>query len=408
MANDYLDEKLGPPLLIVNGVPQTPRRTRIELVVEGGGDIDCEDDPEADDGEGRKIITITAGDGGEGSVVPLSNTLFVDGGTAVAVPDQDGSIGAPFSTLTAAVAAAAGNSRTIVITPGNYSAESTITWAAAERLKIVCLSGMVPVSGFEGGTDPDPDGSAKLPSISATAEAGSVHVAGCWWDAKTISASDDDATLRLDACSLINGCTISGFANVDLARSSVNGTISADSVVRASLCQFAVSAINVGSSGIVEAMSCQFTGTVGITFTGGAGTFRVDPVSNYYWELATETLTNGAKVVIGLDGLATVSPAQITSNQNNYTATGLGAADIWRASTDAARTLTGIDAAAFSPRQRKTLINVGSSDLVLAHQNAGSSAANRIIVPTGLDLTLGPDDSVDLWYDPTTGRVRVL
>lgn len=69
---------------------------------------------------------VSVGDGGSGA--PLSNVFFIDQGSAN--PDEDGSTGAPFKTLTAGVAAgiALGVSAvTLLITPYNYTGEVEIT-----------------------------------------------------------------------------------------------------------------------------------------------------------------------------------------------------------------------------------------------------------------------------------------
>lgn len=105
--------------------------------------------------------------------------------------------------------------------------------------------------------------------------------------------------------------------------------------------------------------------------------------------------------------LGPASPSQITANQNDYAIpVGAAARCLLRLSTDASRTITGI-----VPEQDADLIvvvNVGSNDLVLAHENASSAAANRIISPTGANYTLGANESATLWHDATTSRWRIL
>ena len=54
------------------------------------------------------------------------------------------------------------------------------------------------------------------------------------------------------------------------------------------------------------------------------------------------------------------------------------------------------------------IVNSGTSDLVLAHENVASTAANRIKSPTGADYTLRPDESTTLWYEPHTTRWKIL
>lgn len=98
-----------------------------------------------------------------------------------------------------------------------------------------------------------------------------------------------------------------------------------------------------------------------------------------------------------------ITPAQIVADQNNYSASGTVA--VWRLSTDAPRTLTGIGAPQTGRELR--IVNVGSFNIALANQSASSTDVNRIITGTGANIILGPDDVVNLWYDGTTARWRV-
>lgn len=96
------------------------------------------------------------------------------------------------------------------------------------------------------------------------------------------------------------------------------------------------------------------------------------------------------------------SPAQITSNQNDYN---MGYTAVIRLSTDASRDITGI--AYKTDGQRYEIWNVGSNDVVLKHQDTNSSAANRIICNTGADITLSANEGAVAWYDSTTSRWRL-
>lgn len=51
--------------------------------------------------------------------------------------------------------------------------------------------------------------------------------------------------------------------------------------------------------------------------------------------------------------------------------------------------------------------NLGTVDLVLSHQGGTSDAANRMISPTGFDLTVSPNDGVWIAYDSTSDRWRI-
>jgi hypothetical protein len=109
------------------------------------------------------------------------------------------------------------------------------------------------------------------------------------------------------------------------------------------------------------------------------------------WQLAAAT---------GHQTLAT-SPAQLTANQNDYNP---GTGVYFRLSSDASRDITGI--ANGVDGRRITLVNVGTNDIVLKNNDAGSTAANRLLTGTGADVTLGADDSAELIYDATTSRWR--
>jgi len=112
-------------------------------------------------------------------------------------------------------------------------------------------------------------------------------------------------------------------------------------------------------------------------------------------------------------GTGELSPAQITSNQNDYSTSDSTSSNgngipvgVLRLSSDASRDITGFSGG--SDGRRLLLINVGSNAIVLKHQNGSSVAANRIITRTGGDLSLAADDAVQLYYDSTTQRWRVL
>lgn len=99
----------------------------------------------------------------------------------------------------------------------------------------------------------------------------------------------------------------------------------------------------------------------------------------------------------------TISPAQLTANQNDWAPTNILRARLIRVSTNASRDLTGIVAQA--PGRTITLVNVGSNDLVLKDASGSSSAANRFALNG--DITLGADHGAVLFYDGTTARWRV-
>ena len=101
--------------------------------------------------------------------------------------------------------------------------------------------------------------------------------------------------------------------------------------------------------------------------------------------------------------LTPLSPAQITSNQNDYAPASFSTASMLRLDTDAARDLTGL--AGGTTGRVIDIHYIGATTLTLKDESASSTAANRFALPA--DLVLGPDMSVRLVYDGTTSRWRM-
>jgi hypothetical protein len=102
-----------------------------------------------------------------------------------------------------------------------------------------------------------------------------------------------------------------------------------------------------------------------------------------------------------------ISPTQIAATTNDWNPTGLSTCNLIRLSTDATRSLTGLVA---QPAGRRiTLCNIGSQICTLVHDNGvNSTAANRFLVASSTSLNLNPNASVDIWYDLTSARWRVI
>jgi len=84
----------------------------------------------------------------------------------------------------------------------------------------------------------------------------------------------------------------------------------------------------------------------------------------------------------------------------------VGAVDAARLDTDASRNITGFSGGRGG--RYLVVINVGSFNIVLLHQDAGSAAANRIIAQGAVNLTLTPNQAAQLWYDATDTRWRII
>lgn len=101
-----------------------------------------------------------------------------------------------------------------------------------------------------------------------------------------------------------------------------------------------------------------------------------------------------------------ISPAQLTADTHNWAPTSFATAFTVRASTDAARTLTGLAGGAAG--RLVLLLNVGSQDLVLAHESGSSTAANRFDLESDDDQTIAGGGGRLLEYDGVSLRWRVV
>lgn len=119
------------------------------------------------------------------------------------------------------------------------------------------------------------------------------------------------------------------------------------------------------------------------------------------WRISADGFTVNGRLF-----LRTLSPAQITADQNDYNPDSSGQSSIWRLTSDAARTITGI--AGGSSGRMLTIKNVGAFSILIADQNASSVAANRIITALGATLYIEAGKSLTFFYDADTERWRVI
>lgn len=101
-----------------------------------------------------------------------------------------------------------------------------------------------------------------------------------------------------------------------------------------------------------------------------------------------------------------ISPAQITSDQDNYNPSGWDAATVIRLDGDnGIRAITSMTAPTSSVvPQSKILINIGSYPIYIPSEHPDGTAANRITYKQ--DLVLYPKESITLTYDGTSSMWR--
>lgn len=105
------------------------------------------------------------------------------------------------------------------------------------------------------------------------------------------------------------------------------------------------------------------------------------------------------------DPSSTLTPTAITGNTNNYAPSNAYIAAYWRVSATAAFNITGIAAppTASSIGYKLVISVVGSFNITFTHNDAASSAANRLINKSGANVTLTAGvGSIEYIYDATS------
>lgn len=155
-------------------------------------------------------------------------------------------------------------------------------------------------------------------------------------------------------------------------------------------------ALRQGAARSVIGRSANSTGNVADIVGGGVGTYLNDDGAS----LAFRPFTT---ISADFNLTGDITPATITATQNDYNPTGLSSATIIKASSDASRSVTGLVGGA----DGRVIIfsNVGSNDIILENEDAGSTAANRFAI--GGDVTLTAGNTATLFYDTGTTRWRL-
>ena len=145
-----------------------------------------------------------------------------------------------------------------------------------------------------------------------------------------------------------------------------------------------------------------FTGDTG---AGGAKGFVPAPAAGD--RDANKTL--GADGTWSNDQFASIVSPSIGANVNNYDP---GDGQVARiTATGATREITGLAPTGGNSKNTNgrvmTIVCVGSNDIKIMHENGSSTVANRFTNEGGSDITLSPNQIVQLFYDVTDSRWRV-
>lgn len=219
-------------------------------------------------------------------------------------------------------------------------------------------------------------------------------------------------TLTASTTNAVSGGThthaITGFAS--LAAANVFNSLSQTVEVASGLGDWRITVGGSLAGGIAADLSTPRA--ILYASTGGSLQLRPDGRGSATGQVTITTASatfNGTVAVAGGSSsgawyeTGTESPASWAANVNDL-AVAAGTRTL-RVQGTAARDLTGIVPGSAGRLLR--VCNIGTFNITLKH-NLTSTAANRFFCPGSVDLVLTPNSSVELWYDTTSSRWRVI
>ena len=153
-------------------------------------------------------------------------------------------------------------------------------------------------------------------------------------------------------------------------------------------------------------------GSLGLFSSGGVGkTYIKTGAGNTAWTL----LPPGGASIPGLIATTTfaqtgvITPAALTVTTNDYAPVGIGTASRIRQDCAGPVVLTGLLAALTDGEEMiiNNLSSVQANTLTLANANVGSAAANRFLLPNGVNWTIPAGGTAVLRYDLTSTSWRL-
>lgn len=260
----------------------------------------------------------------DGNVTPLSAVLYVDNGRTVSSPD--GSIANPFTTLAAGITAAAAlsvGSVTLIVVPGDYSGEGTLSWSH--------FSPVLNLEAADGGVLGQGNGTMNIGG------AGTVILS---------AFSGNNAGVRMTGISVRGGMTLTSSA-LSAIRCDFNqnypSTIVGDGMISAWDCAFYSSfsmgvsdfsaqdclfpngALFTASGTKVGLLGCDLSGNPSnVLFSDSAGVVSMDDLTFSFWGSQAPTLTNGTVRVYGFYE-RNATPVPFTGASNTISNRNVGA-----------------------------------------------------------------------------------
>lgn len=130
---------------------------------------------------------------------------------------------------------------------------------------------------------------------------------------------------------------------------------------------------------------------------GGASSGQVIKWNGSAWAPAADNTGGSSSPVV-------ISPASITSDQNDYSPADWATANVVRLTSDNIWVITGFGTSSVVNGSVRSLVNIGSHPIILAAQHPSSASGGRLL--SEFDVVLLPGRGIDLVLDGTTGGYR--
>lgn len=286
---------------------------------------------------------------GAGGVPVLTNTVFVDKNTAVLPANQNGSIGKPFSTITAALTTILATGGLLLIVPGDYSAEAAINVNPVNGVTLVNLAQVTMFINASGTSDQN----VVLPQITIGSGV-TVVIVGCILGITAISAGN----LKLE--NSIIGANLTIGSDIEAVDSSFapNVTINAPGYVSIYRSDIGINLhINTNQTAIPRIYDSVIAAGLIVTFDVAGGELLLDAFSANYWTRNHGSVVNGFITVIALGTIVVNGVVPVVA------AGALGYLDIALAGTDLA-TIKQNTPVVVNPRSDLAAAGAGNGGLI--------------------------------------------
>jgi hypothetical protein len=158
------------------------------------------------------------------------------------------------------------------------------------------------------------------------------------------------------------------------------------------------------SAAIAQTKTGALTGEV--TKASGSAATVIDRTTAFTWT-GIHTFSSTVNLANRLV-LASIITATVSSDQDDWSPTGISGANVVRINCTSTSEITGIDASQSGGRVL-VLINVGSAPVNFGgNGDTSSAAANRFIWANSNGIGLSVGGAVVIWYDATSSRWRAI